>query len=187
MKKALSNSRLRLVKTDRPGILRNPSIFLLYPLGTVNIPAITDKFVVRDHFAINIKQDVRAKISWIGYNFQELFSRKIEEPKIETSLRFFELKKAEDNKTIICELGGEVRVETTLAEIWWLMDQQGSDKKGPLLLLKGSSNIFYARDYRGEIQAVFIRWCGDSWYVFVHSANCPIIWYAGDRIFVRNF
>ena len=54
---------------------------------------------------------------------------------------------------ILAELGGEAKAETTLTEVYSLMEAQKNGENGPLLT-NGYANIFYVRDVNGALRAV---------------------------------
>jgi len=158
---------------------------LLKFLNTVKIPATTEKFVAKDHCVVDTSDSAPVKISYLGNNFEEWFSGKIEEPIGETILRCQELRKNSTDDSIINKLGGEARAETTLAEMSALMERQPNGKKGTLLI-SGYANIFYIRDINGVLRAVDCDWFGDGWYVCAYSVDAPNGWGDGDQVFSRN-
>ncbi len=86
---------------------------------------------------------------------------------------------------IIAELGGEAKAETTLTEIYDLMDRQSEGREG-VLLNNGWANIFYVKDLAGVLRAVGVRWDDAGWRVFADSVEDPTEWYAGRQVFSRN-
>jgi hypothetical protein len=86
---------------------------------------------------------------------------------------------------IIAELGGEEKSETTLSEMFSLMEKQGKGEDG-VLLNNGYANIFYIRDLAGVLRAVGVRWGGGGWGVGADSVGGPDRWDGGYRVFSRN-
>ena len=119
---------------------------LLESLGTVIVIASNQRFIVRDRIS-EIKKSGRR--IYAGSNFEEWFFDKTVEPIGETHLRYGKLLRAEVDRPIIAELGGEVKAETSLAEIFGLMEMQKKGEKGSLLI-NGYANIFYVRDKIGR-------------------------------------
>ena len=156
---------------------------LLQLLGSVTVPATTEKFVAKDNFTVG---DVNGlKISYLGDNFKPWFLEKIEEPVGASELRRHQLLRESIDGLIVAELGGEDKAETTLAEIHALMEKQGKGEAGPLLT-NGYVNIFYVRDAAGVLRALGVGWDGGGWDVSVDSVGGPGRWYAGRRVFSRN-
>ncbi len=158
---------------------------LLKSLGTVTIPARTEKFIAKDHFVVDIGKKAKVKISSLGNNFRENFLNKIEEAILETTLRYQELKKSSRDNPIIGELGGNDKSETTLSEMFALMEMQPNGEDGHLLV-NGYANIFYIRDSAGVLWAVFCRWSFDGWCVYAFSVDDPFDWRVGRRVLSRN-
>ena len=165
------------------------SNFLLEFVGTVVIPATTIKFVAKDKFVINTKRNAPVKISYVGGNFTEWFlcgDGKIEYPISKQTLRYAKLSKASVDGSIIEELGGEAKAETTLFEMFSLMEEQGCGEDG-VLLNNSCVNIFYIRDYfAGVLRTVCIHWIVDGWRVYAGFFEYPHGYRAGDLVFSRN-
>lgn len=152
---------------------------LLEFIGTVTFPA-TSRSVVAEKFVV---ADSPVKIGWLGDNFKEWFLKKIEEPILEMTLCYAKLICSELDGPIMAELG-EKR-ETTLAQIYALMERQPNGEKG-ILLTNGCANIFYIRDTKGVLRAVFVFWSGDGWRVGADSVSYPCRWDGGGLVFSRN-
>ncbi|MBM3257670.1 MAG: hypothetical protein FJZ05_00415 [Candidatus Nealsonbacteria bacterium] len=179
----------RLVKPEGRKILsRMASIIveagkssrILELIGVVTISAIS-RFVASKKFVIARKP---INIAWLGDNFKSWFLKKIEEPVGKADLRYMKLTSPSVDGPILAELG-EDRAETTLAQIFSLMERQPNGEKG-ILLTNGYANIFYVRDVSGILRAVHVRWCSDGWSVRASSVENPIWWLVGDRVFSRN-
>lgn len=158
---------------------------LLALIGTITISATTTRFVARDKFVVNTKDSAPVKISYITDNFNAWFLDKVEEPMPETTLTFHQLTKRSFDRSIIDELGGETKAETTLAMIYALMERQGGGKDGPLLT-NGCANIFYVRSVKGELCVVFVNWYGVGWHVRANFVGNPYGWDDRDRVFARK-
>lgn len=47
--------------------------------------------------------------------------------------------------------------------------------------------LFYVKDVNGVLRTVRVFWRGDGWHVFANSVGDIRAWYAGYRVFSRNF
>ena len=158
---------------------------LLEPVGTANIPATTGRFVAKDRFVLDTSATAKTRISYLGDKFKAWFLDKIEEPFAGSTLRSFKLRESSLDGPIIAELGGEVRAETTLAEVYALIERQKSGESG-ILLTNGWANIFYVRDSTGVLRAVFVDWYGAGWHVRASAVSDPRRWDDGRRVFSRS-
>jgi len=157
----------------------------LESLNTVVVSATKKKFAVKKKFIVDISNKAKVKISYLGSNFREWFLDKVEEPIEETELRYSRLKERSVDEPIIAELGGEAKAETSLTEIFSLIEMQ-KNGEGGALLNDGYANIFYARDINGVLRAVGVCWFGGGWYVGALLVEDPGRWIVGYRVFSRN-
>jgi len=161
---------------------------LLDLVGTVTTPATTSKFVAKEKFVRDTGRKATVKISYLGDNFTAWFlsgDGKTEDPISEQTLRYHKLRKASVDGPIITGLGGEAKAETTLSEMFSLMEKQKNGESGTLLN-NGWANIFYIRDSAGVLRAVNVYWRGDGWSVNAYSALDPYRWFVGSQVFSRN-
>ena len=158
---------------------------LLELISTMTIPARREKFIASNYFIIDAGEKTKVKISYLGDNFRTNFLNKTEEISLENTLRYHKLLKRSVDKPIIAELGGKEKAETTLTEMFALMEKQGSGESGELLT-NGYSNIFYIRDSAGALWAVRCDWDDDGWHVAAGSVEDPLKWHGGRRVFSRN-
>ena len=168
-----------------------PSILELV-LGDIIIPATTSGFADKDKF--KLKQD-GGICSFLGDNFQEWFPKddgKVEEPFAGSTLRCHKLLKPATNMpqkvgepAILPELGGEAKAESTLSEMYLLMEKQKNQESGPLLT-NGWANIFYIRDLTGVLRTVSVLWSVDGWGVGALSVGGSRRWSDGSQVFSRN-
>jgi len=159
---------------------QKPSI--LEFIGTVKIPATTEKFIAEDRFVIDRSDSAPVKIFYLGDNFKKWFLGKIEKPIEETILRCQKLRKSSVDDLIIAELGGKKKAETTLTEMFSLMERQPNDEDGILL----TNGIFYIRDINGVLCAVGCGWDGGGWLVYASSVDASVRWFGGSQVFSRN-
>lgn len=158
---------------------------LLDFLGEVSIPATTAKFVTKNNF--KLKKD-GGICSYLGDNLKEWFlsgKGKIENPIGEQALRYGKLLRESVDIPIITELGGEEKSETTLAELYYLMEQQKNGEDG-VLLNNDYANIFYIRDSAGVLRAVNAYWYDDGWYARARPVEHPYGWRVGYQVFSRK-
>lgn len=161
---------------------------LLDLVGTVTTSATTSKFVAKEKFVRDTGRKAKVKISYLGDNFTAWFlsgDGKTEDPISEQTLCHHKLRKASVDGPIITELGGEAKAETTLSEMFSLMEKQKNGESGTLLN-NGWANIFYIRDNAGVLRAVDVRWHGGGWVVNACSVGNPLRWGDGARVFSRN-
>lgn len=154
-------------------------------LGTATTSATTEKFVAKDKFHKDSKE---VKFYGIWDNFANWFladNGKIEEPLGKQALRYGNLNKDSVDGPIIEELGGEVKAETTLTELYELLKKQLYGERGDLLT-DSYANIFYIKDAGGVLRAVYVLWYGVGWFVYARSVEFPDGWCAGRRVFARN-
>lgn len=153
--------------------------------GTVIVPARTERFIAKNHFIVDKSKKARVQISYLGDNFRNNFLNKTEEAISETILQYHQLKKSSRDIPIINELGGKDKTETTLAEMFSLMEKQPNGEDG-VLLINGYANIFYIRDENGFLWAVYCFRGGDGWYIHADSVDDLDDWIADGRVFSRN-
>lgn len=186
LKKNLANCLLP--KTPVVPVEPSKLEILLDLVGTVTTSATTTKFVAKTAFVVNTECNAPVKISAVWDNFTRWFlsgDGKTEDPIIEQTFRYHKLRKSSVDGPIITELGGEEKSETTLTEMFSLMEKQKNGESGALLN-NGWANIFYIRDQNGVLRAVYVRWYVDGWDVGARSVEGPRRWYDGDQVFSRN-
>lgn len=167
-----------------------PTPSILELVSTIVVSATTAKLVAKEKFVINTKRNAPVKISYLGDNFKAWFLNgdgKTEDPISEQTLRYHKLRQSSVDGPIIAELGGEAKAETTLSEMFSLMEKQKHGEDG-VLLNNGWANIFYVKDIAGVLRAVGVRWRGGGWGVSAHSVGRPRPggWFGGGRVFSRN-
>jgi hypothetical protein len=153
-------------------------------LSTVNVRATSTRFLAKEHFALNMDPGGKVMISYILDNFQHWFSEKAEEPIGETTLCSRELQRNASDAVILAELG-ERNVETTLTEVFSLMDSQRRGEPG-ILSINGWGNIFYIRDVSNVLRAVDCHWCDGGWNIEASRIGRLVEWPIRDRIVSRG-
>ncbi len=162
-----------------------PKRFLLEFIGTVTVAATTTLFIAKDHFVVNTKKNAPVKISYLGDNFKAQFLGKEEQPFAGSTLNYGKLSRSSVDGPIIAALGGEEKAETTLTELFSLMEAQKNGEDG-LLLTNGYANIFYIKDVTGVLCAVSAGWGGDGWSVSAIVVTDPCEWLGGLQVFSCN-
>lgn len=161
---------------------------LLELVSTVRVAATTSKFVAKENFLINTKRNDLVKLDLISDDFNVWFLKrdgKTEDPISEQTLRYHKLRQSCVDDSIIAELGGAEKSETTLSEMFFLMKKQKHGEDG-VLLNNGWANIFYIKSRAGVLRAVSVLWLDGGWRVFARSVECPYGWCGGCQVFSRN-
>ncbi len=163
-----------------------PTLSILEFVSTVSIPATAGPFVAKEKFVRGTGR--KAKIGCLGDNFTAWFLNgdgKTEDPISEQTLRYAKLRKASVDDPIIAELGGKAKAETTLAEMFSLMEKQGKGENG-VLLNNNYVNIFYIKDKNDVLRTVHVFWDDGGWGVDASSVEYPHKWYGGIQVFSRS-
>jgi hypothetical protein len=158
---------------------------LLIPIGTTTVAATTTLFVARDRFVVNTGKKAPVKISDLGGNFKDWFLEKVEQPFVGSTLKYGKLSRSSVDGPILAELGGEAEAETTLTELYALMEVQKNGENGTLLT-NGYANIFYVRDVTGTLRAVNASWYDDGWGVYADAVTDPDAWNDDNQVFSRD-
>lgn len=162
------------------------TVTLLMMAGTVSVPATIKNFVASEKFVINTTATATVKIHELSTNFKEWFLKKVEASFAGSELRYQKLVTSSSDTPVISELGGKKKAETTLTEMFFLMEKQGHGQDGDLLI-NGLANIFYIRDVNSVLRCVCLYyWCGDGWDVYADSTTDPRDWSVDSRVFSRN-
>lgn len=154
-------------------------------LGNIVLPATTEKFVASEKFVVNTTDATKTKISYLDGELKSWFLGKTEDPIGEVSIRYGVLAESANSRKIIEDLGGEEKSETTLTEMFYLMEKQGQGEEG-MLLINGRANIFYIKDQKGVLRAVGVYWRDGGWFVVAYSVELPDGWYGSYQVFSRN-
>ncbi len=158
---------------------------LLRHLGIIAVPATTERFIASEKFVINTDRNDQVKISYLGDNFKGCFLSKTEAPIQETVLRYQKLVWSSTDDFIIAELGGEAKAETTLAQVFALMQIQKNGEAG-VLFNNGWENIFHVRDTNGVLRAVGIDWRFGGWRAYTGFVGGRGGWRGGCQVFSSN-
>jgi len=147
--------------------------------GQVNFPGATS-FIAREKFT-------ESQFT-LSNNFKGWMLPKIEDNVSASTLAYGILKDSfSKDRHIITDLGKEDRIETFLAEIFYLISIQSKGQQG-VLLTKGDSTIFFVRDVNSVLRVVFVRWIDCRWRLRARYAPSHQYWRPGiDRMFYRNW
>jgi len=146
---------------------------------------VAKKFVVKDKFKVDTSKKAKVKISNLGDDFKRWFWGKIEEPFYGSVISGRPLEKNSVDGPIIAELGGHEKAETTIAEIYAMMERQPKGEAGDLMN-NGFANIFYARDVDGILRAVLVGYDSRGWGIDARSIDCSNICDGVRRVFSRK-
>jgi hypothetical protein len=144
-----------------------------------DIPASDVPFVPKAHFTSKSRE---ARISNVWAEFRQRFFGKTEEASPAVSLRTYKLQKAAADAPIIEALGGESRVETSIASVFALITGQPYGQPGPLQV-NGYANIFYVRDKDDVLCAVRVGWDEEGWIVDAIPVRDPLAWNGQHQVF----
>lgn len=162
---------------------------LLEFVSMIGVNATTDKFLANDKFVINTEDNAPVKISGFGDNFTRLFllgDGKKEDSVSEQTIDCYKLLKRSEDGPIITELGGETKVESSLSDMWFLMEKQKNGEDGALLN-NGLANIFYIRDVHGVLRAINVLWLHGGWFVGALDVDRRgVTWESGVQVFSRG-
>jgi hypothetical protein len=163
-----------------------PQPGLLIPIGTTTVPATTIPFAAREWFIVNTEKNARVKISYLNNAFKAQFLGKVEPPHRGSTLRCAKrsLEATVRGTDIINTLGGREKAETTLEELFSLMEAQKNGEDG-LLITDGYTNVFYIKDMDGTLRTVHTSW-HNGWLVSANTLADQDGWASGRRFFSRD-
>jgi len=138
----------------------------------------TKKFVASKAFGPKNPAGIKF---YLGDSFRKNFFGKVEKNTPSIQLDIHKLIKASTDGPIMEELDGNK--ETTLAHFYELISRQPNGRPGSLLT-NGHANIFYIRDVKGQLWAVYALWdsvsCG--WGLGAGSVESLSPWFADVRV-----
>lgn len=165
------------------GAIASTAIFS-EPSNITIISATTKSLIARDTFKIDENQRNAVKIIHIGDNFYKWFLDKVEQPFSGSTIYGQNLNRRSVDLQILSELGGLEKVETTLTEIYVMMERQGTVEVD--LLDSKNASIFYVRDSTGVIRVVRLRWDYEHWQGWIIDA-CSLGLLRGHEVGVKVF
>ena len=159
---------------------------LLKFVGTITIPATTEKFVAKSKFVVNTEHNTLVRISYLSEKFIKFFlsgEGKVEDPIIKHTLHYAKLRESSLNDLIIAELGGEEKAETTLSEVFSSMENQNNK-----LLLNGGcfERLFFSKDMTGVLRVIFVYHYARGCAISAHDVNSLRAGGGSYHVFYRN-
>lgn len=173
---------VRAVSTPRVA----PPSTLLELVTRVTVPALP-AFSVGDHFKVTPPEErgsARVPIAYVGSTFSRVFGTRVEPAVGQTALRIDRLLERASDERIKRELGGEGKVEATLGQMLWLMEQ--SRGGGGPLRTDEWWNLLYPADAKGWVVYCYWYSVDGGWYVGARSTATPGEWAAGCRVVSHN-
>lgn len=139
------------------------------PPTTAAVPSPSpSQFVARDHFRRTTAPAAVVRITWLGAAFSEHFVPKIEPDSHSPLLRSHTVRRASRDIEIIAELG--TRHETTLGDLWCLLQRQSHGETG-MLRTDAKPNVLYIRSTAGLLFTIDALWGGAGWELGASSTE----------------
>jgi hypothetical protein len=164
---------------------------LLGPVSKVSIQTTKQPFVAGDNFVINTSSEAKVKIVGLNEMFIKEFltdTGKTDDLVNRRILLCYPLKtwatdmpQSQNEAASIPVLGGEGKVETTLAEMWNLIERHANG--GKMLLDNCETNVFYIKNLNGVLRAVDLHWSVGGWYIAASSIESPGGWHGVGQVF----
>ena len=148
-------------------------------------PTPTPSFLFKVNDTFLNKENGRLKIAGWGPNFETFFRDK-EETALPVPLQVYSIlgENAYDQK-IVADLGGEDSAEIAMTDFWEQIALQGNGNSGDLRV-DSWANIGYAKDTKGVLYAVYVKWLSGGWYFNVYEFPNSYRWSAGYRVVSRR-
>ncbi len=157
----------RVTRENLQGFLRDPSSTLRRASSVITLTDTVTAVCPAEFVASKRCQTgLTVKICYFYGGFDKWFFDKVErlpEP-VETTLRWRDLLNNTSHEATIAELGGITKAETSLAEIWSLLEKQANGQDG-VLLNSGKKNIFYVRDAQELARMIEVYWHAEGWCI----------------------
>lgn len=148
---------------------------------TVEVPAL-EEMQVSKALKRHRRRRKPGRIYHTGSNFRLCFGDMVVPTQPAMIVQFRELAHRCRDGEIIPALGGATQAETTLSQIFWLIEEQ---LYGRSQMLSGEvCNQFYVRDDSGHLRIVLVLWIGVVWNVYAEIID-TYLWGSGRRIFFR--
>ena len=148
------------------GALTLVKVPLLEKIGIVNLPATGSKFVALENFTVD-SQNVKMDSTW-RKQFEKILFEKTEDCQAEIVLRYSELRRSSCNELIVDELGN--LAETTLSNIWQLLEKQPNGESG-VLQTNRYGNSFFVRDAEEGLHNLSLIWGPVGWEIIIHDIH----------------
>lgn len=157
---------------------------LLQKIDSVAFPG-TVSFVASVHFKLDISSETHVKISYLGKNFPVWFGDTVEHNIPASTLSYSRLTHDANDNEIMSILDGTEHVETSLAEMFYMMSLQPHGEEGRLLN-DGGVNFFYIKDTSNILRTIRLLWQDGGWGIHAIRPLDPLnlpIWKEGSRVF----
>jgi hypothetical protein len=152
--------------------------------GTFKTPG-AKEFIAKQKFVVEISENARVCISYLGDNFKKHLLNKVERDIAARNLKLSKLKRSQHDLPMsdeepgaIAGLGGLTKAETTLYEFYETLAHKQAI--GDL-----SWTIGYVRDDNDVLWAVNADWGGGGWVVEANSVTFPRSWLGGTEFVSR--
>ncbi len=166
--------------------IESPKVLQLKQAG-IAIPAVTENFVVADHFQVNMGihaerlwEKGQVKISYISENFQRHYLSQVVSIRDGYIVSCHKFDNKANYSAIRTELG--VDIETDLAALYHLIGLQPEGGAGILDI--GYVNIVYVMAQPGVVMAVSVRWRVDGWEITSYDRS--VQFNPGHEVLTRN-
>jgi hypothetical protein len=160
-------------ENPKNGASRTVIAKLLEEVGQpVDLPAI-ERFVAREKFVVDRNGEL--PISHLGDNFRANFLDVVEENVEAAKLTQRKLLKRSVDKPILSALDGEEKARIALAHVFDYLKTAD----------RNLWFIFYVKDAKGVLWAVYAGWDDGGWYVDADAVSNPDEWRDGRRVVSR--
>jgi len=166
---------------------------------TVEVPASNVLFFANEKFVVNTDRNTaHVLIAGIHESFSQRFlngKSTVEQSTRRQKLRYARLLASSLYNPICAELGGNDFVETTLSQLYFLMELQKFGEPGALLSGRmldvpdvNFDNVFFIKDANDVLCAVKVRWIGNGWHLSAQDlALQKYAWDKGTQVFSCDF
>ncbi len=153
-------------------------------LTAIIIAASNSVFSPSEHFIANLCDDnVKVRIMYVNTSFSDNFLNFNEGPERRHSIRKYSTGERLYYVDIIGEFGNSY-IESSLFDIWTLLSLQPRGQEGDLSISK--DNIFFAKDAKGVMWAILVKWSVSGWYIGAFSLDRGDIVEKGSLVFIRR-
>lgn len=132
--------------------------------GTLRFPGTKKPFSVHKHFRINMHPRAHVQISGLNEQFLAWFGDVVEDSVPASELCAHLLQETAKTISIFSAFGGKTKVETTLTEVYFLLEKKPHGELISMLgISTGTDNLFFIRDRTGNLRTVIARWFFGGW------------------------
>lgn len=149
---------------------------LLRFISAIDIPTTIEIFIAGDKFSVTHRITTSTQVIIAGLNgdFVKWFLRdgeNVVNRNRQCRLSRYLVQETVMDNQILTELYNMGMAETTLADIWYLLEKQGRDKPG-FLSNNASGNIFFVAGQDGNVRTVHVYW-SNGWIIDAFSLERP--------------